>query len=98
MFPVVFDAFSPLSIKSPSFALLGVIIYFRVPSSYLIKDILADLLGSYSIDSMIALPDFDLWKSRILYLLLWPPPLCLTVILPLLFLPPFFVRGANKGL
>ena len=52
VFPVVFDAFSPLSIKSPSFALLGVIIYFRVPSSYLIKDILADLLGSYSIDSM----------------------------------------------
>jgi hypothetical protein len=35
-------------------------------------------------------------KSMILNLRLWPPPLCLTVILPLLFLPACFFSGAIR--
>ena len=72
----------------------GAKIYFLSPSSYSTRAILADLFGSYSTE--ITFPEISslfLLKSIILYLLLWPPPLLLEVILPKLFLPPVFLRA-----
>ena len=54
---------------------------------------LADLFGSYSIVVTFAgISSLVLLKSIILYFGLVPPPLCLTVILPLAFLPECFLR------
>ena len=55
----------PVWTVSPSFMLWGEIMYFRVPSSNRIKDILEDLFGSYSIVSTLASPYLDLEKSNI---------------------------------
>ena len=50
----------------------------------------ADLFGSYSIVLTLAgISSLFLLKSMILYFLLTPPPLKRTVVLPVLFLPPF---------
>lgn len=71
--------------------------YFFSPSAYTINAILAVLFGSYSIAATFpGTPSFVLLKSIILYLGLYPPPLCLTVILPLLFLPECFFNVTVK--
>ena len=54
-------------------------------------------MGSYSIEATFAGMSYLLrLKSIILYLLRFPPPICLTVILPLKFLPPVFCLGASR--
>ena len=57
----------------------------------------AVLFGSYSIDLTVAgTSSFLLLKSMILYFLLFPPPRCLTVILPWLLRPAFFFRDTTR--
>ena len=53
--------------------------------------------GSYSIPITVAgISSFLRLKSIILYFCLFPPPWCLTVILPYEFLPAFFFLVASK--
>ena len=61
----------------------GAIIYLLSPSLYSTKAILDDLFGSYSMPIIVPIiSNLFLLKSINLYLLLWPPPLLLEVILP----------------
>src|SRR5699024_10659289 len=84
---------------SPTFSPFGAKIYLFSPSAYAKSAIFADLFGSYSIDCTFAgILSLFLLKSIILYFLLAPPPLERTVILPLLFLPPDFLRSDVKAL
>ena len=70
--------------------------YAFLPSSYSISAILALRFGSYSMPSTSARPLRSLPKSTIRYRRLCPPPRRRTVILPRLFLPAFFLSGANS--
>ena len=58
----------------------------------------AVLFGSYSIPTTFAgIPSFLLrLKSTSLYFFLFPPPWCLTVILPWLLRPAFFCKETSK--
>ena len=72
-------------------------IYLFSPSAYTIRAMLALLFGSYSIVFTVpGIPSLFLLKSMILYLRLTPPPLCLTVIFPLAFLPECFFNVAVR--
>jgi len=91
------SAFSPLSIFIPTFKPFGAIIYLFSPSAYLIKAILDDLFGSYSIEATVpSTLSLSLLKSMIRYFLFAPPPRCLTVIRPELLRPPFFLRVTSN--
>ena len=93
-FPTLISASGPEKILSPTFSPLGAMMYLFSPSAYTIKAMFAVLLGSYSIVATLpAISSLFLLKSMILYLALAPPPLCLTVILPLEFLPACFLRA-----
>ena len=97
LFPILIGAFTPDKISSPTFNLFGAIIYLLSPSLYNTSMICADLFGSYS--NLSILPGTSylfLLKSITLYFCLCPPPTCLVVILPVLFLPPVFLRAVVR--
>src|SRR5699024_11251657 len=87
----------PVSITSPTFSPLGARIYLFSPSAYATSAIYAVLFGSYSIVCTLAgILSLSLLRSIILYLLLTPPPRNLTVVLPVLFLPPLDLRSTVR--
>src|SRR5208283_5192752 len=61
------------------------------------RAMLADLFGSYSMAATRpGTSSLLLLKSMIRYFRLWPPPICLVVIRPTLFLPPVFFLGTTR--
>ena len=57
----------------------------------------AERLGSYSMEATLpGTPTLSRLKSTMRYIRLLPPPLCLVVILPLLFLPALPFRGRSR--
>ena len=97
LFPGSIEAEFPATIFCPTAIPLVAITYRQSPSTYLTNAILADLFGSYSIETTSPETSFlERLKSIILNLLLCPPPLCLTVILPAAFLPAFLFKGLRR--
>ncbi len=97
-FPALMSASAPETTSSPTLRPTGAIMYLLSPSRYFRRAMRAERLGSYSMVSTTAgTSNLLRLKSIILYERFAPPPRCHTVMRPLEFRPPDFLRGFTSG-